>query len=159
MEDRKPLIVLGILALVAILLFVFGVFGARRPVTESAWPQWATPSFSSGDQLTTADLREGSSCQFAGQAITFTGVCQLEVRKVTGGFPWEKATRRAVLTAAGQAVGVTVTITLDDDNEKNMQTALDPGEDVRLTYTREGGKLGLACGTPGGCTVVLSKDA
>lgn len=158
MTDRKPLIVLGVLALVAIVLFVFGVLGPSRggPAVSpaGAWPEWASPKRSAGDPLTVADLRGSSSCDFTGSIISFVGACDVKVQPVTGGFPWEKATRRAILTAGPQAVNLTVTLA-----GKTLRTDLDPGDDVRLTYTRDGGTFLLTCLAATGCAVVLSEDA
>jgi len=154
MADRKPLIVLGVLAVVAILLFVLGAFGAGRGAAAGGMPGWASPHSSSGDQLTSADLRGSSACDITGATITFVGGCAVEVAPVTGGFPWEKATRRAILTAGPQPVNLTVTLA-----GKTLRTDLDPGDDIRLTYTRDGGTFVLTCLSVSGCVVVLSKDA
>jgi hypothetical protein len=156
MADRKPLIVLGVLALVAILLFVFGVFGAGRGKTATGMPEWASPSRSRGDQLTGADLEVSSSCNLEGATISFTGTCVAQVRKINGGLPWERVTRRAILIAGPQPVILTLTIRVE--KEKTLRTDLDPGDNVRLTYTREGGTLGLTCLAVGGCVVVLAED-
>ena len=153
MTDRKPLMVLGVLGLVAILLFVFGVLGPSRGGEGGAWPEWASPKRSAGDPLTVADLRGSSSCDFAGSIIGFIGACAVEVRPVIGGAGWEKATRRAILTAGPQAVNLTVTLA-----GKTLGTDLDPGDDVRLTYTRDGGTFLLTCLAATGCVVVLSED-
>ena len=154
MADRKPLIVLGVLALVAIVLFVFGAFGAARGATAGGMPDWASPTQSSGDQLTVADLEGSSSCAFEGATISFVGACVVTVREVTGGLPWERVTRRAILTAGAQTVNLTLTLA-----GRTLRTDLDPGEGVRLTYTRESGTLVLTCPAVGGCVVILARDA
>jgi hypothetical protein len=154
MADRKPLIVLGVLALVAILLFVFGAFGAGRGASSTGMPEWASPKRSSGDQLTAADLRGSPGCDITGVTISFVGGCAVDVQSVTGGFPWEKATRRAILTAGPQPINLTVTLA-----GKTLRTDLDPGDDIRLTYTREGGTFVLTCLAVSGCVAVLSQDA
>jgi len=154
MADRKPLIVLAVLALVAIAVFVFGAVGAGRGSTAGAWPDWASPKSAGADQLGADDLRGSSACTVNGPAITFAGACVVDVLPVTGGFPWERVTRRAILIAGPQTVGLTVTLA-----GKTLHTDLDPGDDVRLTYTREGGRFALTCLAVGGCAVVLAKDA
>lgn len=154
MADRKPLIVLAVLALVAIAVFVFGAVGAGRGATAGAWPDWASPTSGGADQLGAADLTVSSSCAVNGAAITFVGACVVDVVPVTGGFGWERVVRRAILTAGPQSVGVTVTLA-----GKALHTTLDPGDNVRLTYTREGGRFALACLAVSGCTVILAKDA
>jgi hypothetical protein len=153
MGDRKPLVVLGVLALVAIALYLTGVLGPSRGGAGGAWPQWASPKLSAGDPLTPADLRGGPSCDIGGTTIAFVGGCVVQVREITGGLPWEKATRRAILTVGPQPVSLTVTLA-----GKTLRDDLDPGDDVRLTYTREGGTFALACAAVGGCTVVLGRD-
>lgn len=154
MTDRKPLIVLGVLALVAILLFVLGVFGAGRGASAGGMPDWASPSRSTGDRLTVADLQGSASCDFEDATISFAGTCVVQVREITGGLPWERVTRRAILTAGPQTVLLTLTLA-----GKTLRTDLDPGDNVRLTYTREGGTLGLTCLAVGGCVVILTEDA
>ncbi len=154
MADRKPLIVLAVLALVAIAVFVFGVAGVGRGATAGTWPDWASPKSADADQLRADDLRGSSACTVNGTAITFAGTCLVDVLPVTGGFPWERVTRRAILTAGPQPVGVTVTLA-----GKTLHTNLDPGDDVRLTYTREGGRFALTCLSLSGCAVTLAKDA
>lgn len=153
MADRKPLIVLGVLAVVAVVVYVVAVIGAGRGSTAEPWPQWATPDFSPGDPLTTDDLRGSSGCGIDGAAITFTGVCRVEVSEVTGGWPWQAATRRAVLVVAAGPVDLSVTLA-----GKALRTGLDPGEDIRLTYTRDGGDFALACANLAGCAVTLTED-
>ncbi len=153
MPDRKPLILLGVLALLAIALYLFGFVGAGRDGDADPWPEWAAPGFAAGDQLRPSDLRGSASCGFDGTEITFSGSCRVDVVEVAGGLPWQAATRRATLTVVGQPVALQVTLA-----GKELRTDLDPGDRVRLTYTREGGRLSLGCGSPTGCMVVLSED-
>lgn len=152
MTDRKPLVLLGVLAILAIAVFVVGAAGGGRDTV--AWPEWAAPQRSLGDPLIRADLRGSPACDFGGTTITFTGVCRVEVREVTGGWPWESATRRALLTAIGQPVELSVTLM-----GRQLRTGLDPGDRIRLTYTREGGSFVLGCGVPTGCVVALTEDS
>lgn len=154
MGARKPLILLAVLGLLAIGLFVFGAAGAGRGVAAGGWPQWPSPNPSSGDHLTADDLRGSSTCTLEGATISFVGGCVVEVQQVTEGFPWQRVTRRAMLTAGPQPVGLTVTLA-----GKTLHTTLDPGEGVRLTYTREGGTFALACASLTPCSVLLAKDA
>jgi hypothetical protein len=154
MENRKPLIVLAALAVLAILVFVVGVVGAGRDGGDGGWPEWATPDFSPGDPLTAEDLAGDSSCEIDGAAITFVGVCRVDVRAVTDGWPWERATRRALLVVGTGPVELAVTLA-----GKSLQTDLDPGDEIRLTYTRDGGSFVLGCTNPAGCAVLLAEDA
>ena len=153
MADRKPLVVLGVLVVAAILLYLLGVLGPGGG-SGGSWPDWASPDRAAGDPLTAADLDGGPGCDVDGTTIAFTGTCAVAVREVTGGFGRERATRRAILTTGSQPVGLTVTLA-----GRTLSHELDPGEDVRLTYTREGGTFVLQCGSATGCAVVLRKDA
>jgi len=154
MENRKPLILLAALAVLAIVVFVVGVVGVGRGEDGGGWPEWATPDFSPGDALTADDLSGDSSCSIEGAAITFVGVCRVEVREVTGGWPWESATRRALLVVGTGPIELAVTLA-----GKSLETDLDPGDEIRLTYTREGGSFVLGCANPAGCAVVLAEDS
>jgi len=155
MENRKPLIVLAALAVLAIVLFVVGVVGvARGDEAAGGLPTWAGPDASPGDPLTTDDLSGDSSCPLDGTVIAFSGDCEMTVREVTGGWPWQSATRRARLVVAQGPVGLAVTLA-----GKAMSADLDEGDDIRLTYTREGGSFMLVCGNPTGCVVTLAKDS
>jgi hypothetical protein len=154
MADRRTLLVLSGIVLLVVALFLLGVLGPGRAAPPGAWPDWAAPQRARGDPLLAEDLRADPSCEVAGTVITLTGTCAVQVRPVTGGFGWERVTRRAILTAVSQPVGLTVTLagrTLHDD--------LDPGDGVRLTYTREGGEFVLRCAAPTGCVVALTEDA
>jgi len=152
-SDRRPLIVLAVLAVVAVVLFAFGAFGAAGSDPEPAWPDWSG-GLSLGDPLAADDLRVvGGGCSASGTAITFTGACALLVEPVEGGWPWSKVTRRAKLVAGASPVAVTVTV-----QERALSTRLDPGESVRVTFTRDGGPLALACLGLGECTALLTED-
>lgn len=153
MNQRKPLLILGALGLLAILAFVVGAAGAGRADTGGDWPGWATPYLSPGDPLIGDDLTGDSSCSIDGTVITFAGVCRVEVREVTGGWPWESATRRAILVVATGPVDLAVSLA-----GKSLRADLDPGDRIRLTFTREGGSFALACGNPVGCAVTLLED-
>ncbi len=154
MADRKPLVVLAVLGVLAVALFVAGVLGTGRTATDPGWPSWATPQFAPGDPLPVEDLSGSSGCSIEGAVITFTTACRVEVARVTGGWPWQAATRRALLVVSAGPVDLAVTLA-----GKALRTGLDPGEDVRLTYTRDGGDFALACGSLSGCAVVLTEDS
>ena len=154
MADRKPLIVLAVLAVLAVVVYVVGVVGAGRDGTDDPWPDWATPDFSPGDPLLADDLTGSSGCSIEGPVITFLGACRVDVRPVTGGLPWQSATRRALLVVAAGPVDLSVTLA-----GKALRTDLDPGDDIRLTYTRDGGDFTVVCGSNLGCAVTLTEDS
>lgn len=153
MSERKPLIVLGLLGLLAIALFVTGAVGAGRG-DRDAWPDWAAPDVSPGAALTTSDLTGSSSCGFDQATISFAGTCRVTVRELTEGWPWQAVTRRALLVAGAEPVELAVTLV-----GRDLRMDLDPRDAVRLTYPREGGTFVLGCGEPLGCTVLLAEDA
>lgn len=155
MTDRKPLIVLAVLAVVAIIVYLVAVVGAgRSDGGETGLPGWAAPDLSPADALTTDDLQGSDGCSFSGQVITFTGGCAVTVRELTDGWPWQHVTRRARLVVTGGPVDLAVTLV-----GKELSTSLDPGDDIRLTYTREGGSFVVGCGNLGGCSVTLAEDS
>lgn len=152
-SDRRPLVVLAVLAVAAVALFALGAAGAAGSDSGPSWPEWADGS-ALGDPLTAEDLRVVSGgCSASGTLITFTGSCALLVEPVEGGWPWSKVTRRAKLVAGASPVAVTVTV-----QERALSTRLDPGESVRVTFTRDGGPLALACLGLGECTALLTED-
>lgn len=153
MADRKPLIILAALALVAVALYVVGAVGAGRAESGAPWPGWASPGSAPGDQLTPADLTGSDGCSIDGAVISFAGTCQVTVRKVTDGWPWQAVTRRALLGVVAGPVDLRVTLA-----GKALKADLDPGDEIRLTYTRDGGDFTLACRTLTGCVVTLAQD-
>lgn len=153
MAERKPLVVLGALAVAAIGLFALGASGAGRGPEGDGLPGWASPELSRGDRLTRADLEGSPSCVFEDAVISFVGACTVTVRALTEGPAWERVTRRAILTAGPRSVQLTVTLA-----GRTLRTDLDPGDGVRLTYTRDGGTFVLGCADVGGCVVVLAED-
>ncbi|MBO1031403.1 hypothetical protein IPV09_08645 [Tessaracoccus sp. SD287] len=151
--DRKPLIVLLGLALLVLVLFAAGVVGAgRRPAAETN-PSWfGAPR---GGQLEPdALVLVSGACSVSGSSLNLNGGCAFEVTPVQGGLPWSDAVRRAKLRVTGGVVIVAVRI-----QGRTMSTTLDPGEDVRLVFTRDGGPLTLGCVMVGGCTAVLLGDS
>lgn len=153
-SDRKPLIVLLCLAVLAVAVFVVGAVGASAGPGAGGLPAWAR-TLSLGRTLTPADLHvAGGTCQIDGSSISVSGACALRVAPVEGGWPWSDVTRRARLVAGDGGVNVAVTV-----QDQPIDTDLDPGENVRLTFTREGGDLVLRCRVLTGCVVVLAEDS
>ncbi|MDI9628740.1 MAG: hypothetical protein QM286_09385 [Acidobacteriota bacterium] len=154
MPGRKPIIVLSLLALLAAGLFAIGAVGASGSVPAGQWPKWASPKPVGGEPLTVEDLRLSPGCVLQDATLSFIGGCVVEVSPLDEGFPWLRVTRAANLTAGPQTVGVTVSLA-----GKTLHTNLDPGENVRLTFTREGGAVTLTCTAVTSCTVRLAEDA
>lgn len=151
-ENRKPLIVLVVLVVLAIVLFVTGAVGASRGRPGAGWSN-PFGAFSPGDTLRPGELTATGGACAAGTTITFAGGCSLRVAAVEGGWPWQRVTRSARLTGVSGAVKVGLSV-----QGKALSTDLDPGDDVRVTFTRDGGALELACLAVGGCTVALAPD-
>lgn len=152
--DRRPLIVLLCLALAAVALFATGAFGAAGKPDTGTSPSWFS-GFSLGGRLRPdALVVRAGACSVSGATITFTGGCELEITPVEGGFPWTDATRRAKLVAGEAPVAVALTV-----QERALTTTLDPGEAVRLVFTRDAGRLALGCLGLGSCTATLAEDS
>ena len=151
-DSRKPLVVLAVLVALGIVLFVTGAVGAARSGGE---PEWSNPfgSFTPADGLRAEELTVASGACSVGQTIDFIGGCTLRVAPVEGDWPWERVTRTVRLVGVTGTVRVALTV-----QGKALRTDLDPGDDLRLTFTRDGSDLGLACLALGGCTVVLAED-
>ena len=154
MPQRKPLIILAALVLLAVVVYVVGLAGAGRDESAAPWPGWASPASAPSDQLTPADLTGSDGCSIEGAVISFAGTCRVTVRALTEGLPWQAVTRRALLGVVAGPVDLRVTLA-----GKALKADLDPGDEIRLTYTREGGDLTLTCRTLTGCVATLSADA
>lgn len=151
-DNRKPLVVLAVLVLLAITLYVTGAVGAAGGGRDAAWSN-PIGGVSVGDLLRPDELAATDGNCSVGAVITFAGGCRLQVAAVEEGWPWQRVTRSIRLVGGAGRVRVSLTI-----QGKALRTDLDPGDDVRLTFTRDGGELGLACFAVGGCTVTLAED-
>ena len=154
MAERKPLIILAALLLVAVAVYLVGVAGAGRGESAALWPDWAGPGSAPGDPLTPADLTGSDGCSIDGAVISVAGTCRVTVRATTEGWPWQAVPRRARLGVVAGPVDLRVTLA-----GKALKADLDPGDEIRLTYTREGGDFTLTCRIPTGCVVTLRADA
>lgn len=150
-DSRRPLIVLAVLGVLAIVAFTVGAGGATRPA-EGAW---ANPfgDFNPADALRPDELGVTSGACTVGSTIDFSGGCVLRVAAVDGGWPWQRVTRTVRLVGVAGLVRVGLTV-----QGRALRTDLDPGDDVRLTFTRDGADLVLACVAISGCTVALAED-
>lgn len=149
--SRRPLVVLGILAVLAVALFGFGVAAGPRGA-DAEWPD-PFGSFRPGDALRPDELTVESGACAVGDEIAFTSGCVLAVAPVEGGWPWQRVTRTARLVAKEGPVRVSLVV-----QGEPLRTDLKPGKDVRLVFTADGGRLGLACLGLGGCRVALAED-
>lgn len=151
-ESRKPLIVLVVLVVLAIVVYVSGAVAATRGGSDGGWSN-PFGGLNVGDRLEVSELAVADGNCNAGSTIAFLGACRLTVAPVSGGWPWQRVTRTLRLVGGQGAVKVALAV-----QGKTLRTDLDPGDDVRLTFTRDGGDLVLACLAVGGCTVTLAAD-
>jgi hypothetical protein len=152
-ENRKPLLILALCAVVAVLLLVLGVgLGQRDGGGIGSWQRRF------GDAVSPAVLRPtdlsitSGSCSAADDRITVTGGCTIEVPAVGSTFSIKEVTRQAKLSVAGFPVVVEVVL-----GERRIAQTVRPGDDpVSLTFGRDGGTLSLQCGGFGPCIVVFA---
>jgi hypothetical protein len=150
-ENRKPLLILALCAVVAILLLVLGVgLGQRGGGGTDSWQRRFEDTVAP-EVLRPADLSVTSgSCSVEDDRIAVTGECTIKVLASGGRFSLKDVTRQAKLSVAGFPVVVTVVL-----GERRIAQTVDPGDDpVSLTFGRDGGTLVLQCGF-GTCVVVF----
>ncbi|WP_426300218.1 hypothetical protein [Arthrobacter sp. R-11] len=149
-ENRKPIIVVAVCAVVAVLVLVLGVSCSGS--NNAGAPGWQSgfAGVAKGGKLTTADLAPaGGSCSASGGQLAVAGSCTFQVRKFGGLFDFGPPTKRARLLPQ-QAVAVTLSV----EGTRTEQSA-DPGDTVELTFGTSGGSLGIRCLVPGGCVLQL----
>ena len=151
-DSRRPLIVLAVLAAVAVAVFVLGAAAGGGSPPDRGWRN-PFGEFNPADALRPDELEVVSGSCTVGPAITFTGGSVLQVAPVTGGWPWQRVTRNVRLVGVTGAVRVQLSV-----QGKDLGTDLAPGDDVRLTFTRDGAGLALGCVAIGNCTVTLAED-
>lgn len=148
-ENRKPLLILAVCGVVAVLLLVLGVgLGQRDGGGIDSWQRRFEDAVAP-QVLRPADLSITSgSCSAEDDRITLTGVCTIEVPATA--FSVKDVTRQAKLSVSGLPVVVAVVL-----GERRISQTVEPGDDpVSLTFGRDGGSLVLQCGF-GPCVVVF----
>ncbi|EMY35864.1 hypothetical protein D477_002231 [Arthrobacter crystallopoietes BAB-32] len=137
--NRKPLIFVAVLAVVAIAVFALGAgFGGRGSGGAAGW-QDRFAGFRLGSDLTMAELRPtGGSCRTDANRIVVTGSCVLSVAEFGGPFSFE-ATKQASFVPASP-----VEITLAVEGTSATQE-VDPGCQVNTVFGRSGGSLAISC--------------
>lgn len=151
-ENRKPLIILGLCCLVAVLVLVLGVgLGRRGNKGGSTW-QSRLSSLVAPAALRPGDLTLTSgACAVTGAKITVTGDCTLAIPPHGGAFSVKGVTRQSRLAVGGFPVEIAV-----DVGGRRIAQTVKPGDDpVRLTFGRDGGTLHLRC-LFGTCAVVFA---
>jgi hypothetical protein len=149
-RNRKPIIVVILCAVVAVLVLVLGVSCSGSNNAGAPGWQSALAGVAAGGKLTTADLAPaGGACSASGGQLAVAGSCMFEVRKFGGLFDFGPPTKRARLLPQ-QAVVVTLSV----EGTRTEQSA-DPGDTVELTFGTSGGSLGIRCLVPGNCVLQL----
>lgn len=137
--DRKPVVVLAVLAAVVLLLFVLGVTVRGGTAGGDGWRE-RLAGFGGGADLTVEDLvLVGGTCDVAGQAIRPAPACAFEVVPEGGRFSLAPA-RRATLLAVDSAVRLRFTV-----EGQTIDVDLESGETTDLTFSRSGGALAVGC--------------
>jgi len=147
--DRKPVIVVAVIAAVVLLLFVLGVSVGGGTAGGDGWRD-RLGGLGAGRDLTNEDLvLVDGTCDVAGDVIRPQPACAFEVVPEGGRFSLAPA-RRATLLAVDSAVRLRFTVegqTIDVDVES--------GETADLTFSRSGGSLAVGCLGAFACEVRL----
>ncbi|TDW30884.1 hypothetical protein [Cryobacterium psychrophilum] len=153
-NNRKPLIIAGIVAGLVVLIFVVGVSlgGGDRPADSSLRARLA--GIAPVAPLTTADLLlTAGRCSISGQQIFVRQGCRFSIAAFGGTFDLGPVTKRGtldVLTAPGK---VTVSMSIEGTDAAQE---LEPGASTDLTVGRGGGSLTVACPGSSPCLLQLS---
>lgn len=147
--DRRPVVVLAVLAAVVLLLFVLGVTVGGGTAGGEGWRE-RLAGFGGGSDLTAEDLvLVDGTCDVAGQAIRPQPACALEV-VADGGRLSVAPARRATLLAVDSAVRLRFTV-----EGQTIDVDLESGETADLTFSRSGGSLAVGCLGAVACEVRL----
>ena len=155
MTDRRKFVVLGALALVAVLVFVLGSASGGGEGGADRW-QERLHGVGGGRDLTPSDLALVSgSCELGAQEVRVPAACVLEVEPTGGRFSLGAPTRRATLVNQTSPLRLMATV-----EGQEIAVDLEPGEDVLVTFGRSGGTLALLCaGGPGAeCVVTFAPE-
>jgi len=153
-NNRRPLIIAGVVAGIVVLVFVFGVSrgGGDRPADESMRSRLA--GIAPVAPLTTADLVvTGGQCAIAGPQITVQQGCAFSIAAFGGTFDLGPVTKRGRLEVVSAPGTVTVSMTIEGTDAAQE---LEPGATTDLTVGRAGGSLSLACPGLSACRLQLS---
>ncbi|MEE2524074.1 hypothetical protein V1639_15130 [Pseudarthrobacter sp. J75] len=152
-ESRKPLIVVGVCAVIAVLVLVSGVScGGGNDDDGDAAKEWQQ-SFSGvagGAELMIADLEvNGGNCTAAESLLKVTGTCVFVVRDFGAAFGLGPPTKRGTLVPQ-QDVAIELFV-----QDSRIEQDVEAGEEIPLTFGTSGGRLGVTCPSVGGCTLQL----
>lgn len=144
--------VLGALAVVAVLVFVVGIGFGGGDAGAGRW-QERLEGLGGGSDLRTSDLvLTSGDCAVSGQEIVVRGACVFQVQPTGGRFALGTPTRRGTLENGSSELDLTITVEGQD-----IAVELEPDEDVDVTVGRSGGTLTLRCEDPlSACEVTLA---
>jgi hypothetical protein len=153
-SSRKPLIIVGVCAAVAVLVLVFGVScGGGNDARARDWQDSFSDS-AKGEALTAADLEaSGGTCTADGTQLLVAGSCVFVVKEFGGALGLGPPTKRANLVPQ-QAVVIQLFV-----QGTRIEQDVDPGKAVPLTFGTAGGRLGVTCLSVGSCTLQLTEQS
>jgi len=154
-NNRKPLIMAGVVAGIVVLLFVVGVgFGGGDDRSADASLRSRLDGISPVAPLTAADLLlTAGRCAVSGQQITVQQGCTFSIAAFGGTFDLGPVTKRGTLGVVSAPGTVTVGMTIEGTDAAQE---LEPGATTDLTVGRAGGSLTLACPGLTACRLQLS---
>lgn len=148
-DTRKPIILLAVVGVVAVLVFVLGVGLGSGSSGADDWRERLS-GLGAGQDLAAQDVSVGEGCGRDGSTILVAPACVVEVAPRGGRFSLGSPVRSASLTNVGGPVRLTLRL---EDTE--ISRTLDPGETTDLTFGPDGGSLALQCEVIGGCAVAF----
>lgn len=140
-ENRKPVVVAGVLALVLVVAFVLAAgFGGRGSDSGAGWTNFLS-DVGGSSSLGADDLHlVDGGCVVSAALINVGGSCVLEVAGFGGGFAFGDVVKKATIVALDGPMRLTVVV----EGTSVSQTIVE-GDETRLTFGTSGGELGLAC--------------
>lgn len=151
--SRKPLLVVGVCAVIAVLVLVLGVScGGGNDAGARGWQEsLAGPAGNIAADLTVEDLEiSGGRCTASDTQLLVTGSCMFEVKEFGGALGLGPSTKRGMLVAQ-QAVSVELFV-----QGTRIEQDVEPGKEISLTFGTSGGRLGVTCLSVSGCTLQLT---
>ena len=148
-ENRKPLVMLAVAAVLAVLLLVLGVGQGRTGNGgDGGWQRRLGRGPAAAPLRPTSLTVTSGACSLGAVQIGVNGACVLDVPASGGALSVTGVTRQGLLTVTGSPVGVTVMV-----EGRRIGQTIAPGDDpLKLTFGTDGGTLALQCTT---CLVTL----
>lgn len=143
-NNRKPLIVALVCAVVAVAVLGFGIgFGGRSTSSGGAW-QGTLSGIVASAPLTTADLRlTAGSCTISDRHVLVPVSCSFVIDEFGGSFDLGAVTKEARVTFISPAAGgLEIRMRVEGTD---IAQAAQLGESTRLTVGRSGGSLTFEC--------------